>query len=97
MSNLVSVQYQSKDDPELYAGREYTYIAGIDLSVGELVIAPVGKDESVARVSAVNVPESKVDERIMPLLKTIQKRFEDSGARPPDEAEEAIEMKVEDL
>jgi len=42
-------------------------------------------------VSAINVPESKVDERIMPLLKTIEKKWE------PRQESEILEMNVEDL
>jgi hypothetical protein len=86
MSNLVSVQYRNKDNPEVYTGREYTYLTAIDLAVGDLVMAPVRDGFSVAQVSAINVPESKVDERIMPLLKTIEKMYEPE-ADPETDAE----------
>ena len=77
MSDLITVKYQRRYEPWDYAGRDYTYRTTIDdLTVGDLVIAPVKDEFSIAQVSAVDVPESKVDERIMPLLKTIEKRWE---------------------
>ena len=72
----VSVQYESKTEPGTFGGRAYTYIAGIDLSVGDIVVAPVGKGHSKAKVSEVDVPESKIDERWINELKTIEKFYE---------------------
>ncbi|MCL2220981.1 MAG: hypothetical protein FWC20_01830 [Oscillospiraceae bacterium] len=91
---LVSVQYQNKKNSDEYDGREYTYFAGIDLAVGDLVIAPVGNSESVAKVSAVNVPESKVDERWMSKLKTIDKLY---VPKSEERAIETEEIRAEDL
>jgi hypothetical protein len=77
--SYVSVQYESKEEPGKFGGKPYTYIAGIELAVGDLVVAPVGKSETKAQVSAINVPESKIDERVMPHLKTIEKLYESEG------------------
>jgi hypothetical protein len=74
MPRYISVKYPSKYNPGEFAGREYTYIDGIGLAVGDLVIAPAGKGQSLAMVTTVDVPESKIDERVMPLLKTITER-----------------------
>jgi len=93
LNNLVSVQYQNKINPEEYTGREYTSRTAIGLNVGDIVIAPAGKGESIAKVSAVNVPEGKVDERIMPLLKTTEKLYEPENGG----SDEIPEMRVEDL
>ena len=80
MTNIVSVQYESSEKPGEYRGREYSYFSVIpDLAVGDIVIAPTAKGESMAKVSAIDVPESKVDERILPFLKTIEKRVDDIG------------------
>jgi hypothetical protein len=73
--SLVSVQYESKQEPGTFGGKPYTYIAGINLSVGDIVVAPVGQSKTKARVHEINVPESKVDERVMPHLKTIEKLY----------------------
>lgn len=71
---IVSVQYAKRGQPE-FAGREYHYYAAIPLKVGDIVDAPVSGNipVSVARVCKVDVSESKVDERILPHLKTIEK------------------------
>ena len=73
LSDIVNVQFQSKYDPDLFSGREYSYRAAIKLFPGDVVVAPAGNGESVARVIRVNVPESKVDESVLPLLKTIER------------------------
>jgi len=81
MSDLISVQYQSKTGPGKYGGREYTYRCALaGAAVGDLVMAPVKDGFSIARVSAVDIPESGVDERIMPMLKTIEKRWKPEQA-----------------
>jgi hypothetical protein len=80
MTRYISVQYKSKFAPDTFGSREYTYIDGIgDLAVGDLVIAPAGKGQSTAQVSKVDVPESKIDERVMPLLKTVTERYQETG------------------
>jgi len=82
----ISVQYLSKamtgimvDDysninPALnpFSGREYTYITELDLKVGDIVYAPTQSGDRIARVACIDVPDSKIDERIMQLLKTIE-------------------------
>ena len=86
--NIVTVQYQDKDNPDEYRGREYAYLTDIDLAAGDIVIAPTWRGDSVARVSAANVPESKVDERIMPLLKTITAKYEGPGVAAPGQEQQ---------
>jgi len=74
-TKYVSVQYESKHEPGVFGGRPYTYIAGIDLSVGDIVVAPVGVGKTKARVHEINVPESRIDERWINDLKTIEKLY----------------------
>ena len=76
MSDLIMVQFRSKTEPLVYAGKEYAYRTLIDVEIGDLVVVPVRNELDIARVSAINVPESKVDERIMPFLKTVEKKWE---------------------
>ena len=83
MNKMVSVQYESKHEPGTFGGREYTYYAGIELNVGDLIIAPTRDAYSKARVSQIDVPDGKVDERFVPFMKTINKKW-------TEESEETI-------
>jgi hypothetical protein len=105
MSKFVSVQYLNKAlsgmfiddytkiDPrfEPFKGREYSYKTDLDLRVGNVVLAPVGNGHGVARISNDNVSESQIDERIMPLLKSITQIYE------PPKTQEVITMSVDEL
>ena len=88
-SNYVGVQFQSKHNADEFSGRVYSYKTAIDLSVGDIVVVPTSNGEGVARVSEINVPESRIDERVMPLLKTIEKRY--IGEEKPEERPETID------
>jgi hypothetical protein len=81
MNNIVSVRYY-KEDTEQYAGRAYSYFAEIPLVAGDEVLAPTGENGALRRAVVVddNVPENKIDERILPLLKTITVRYTQEGA-----------------
>jgi len=70
---IVAVQFKDRKDPDNFAGREYTYFTKVDLSVGDVIVAPVGKGSGTVRVSRVNVRDSEIDERIMPKMRTIEK------------------------
>lgn len=67
---IISVCYKNKDSGE-FGGRAYSYYSDIPAKVGDIVIAPTAKGESVAMVSEIDVPESRIDERVLSLLKTI--------------------------
>jgi len=67
---IVGVNYKNKKTGD-FDGRTYNYFCEIDANVGDLVKAPTAKGDSLARINEVNVPESKIDLRILPLLKTI--------------------------
>ena len=67
---IISVQFKRKDGE--YGGREYSYtcdVAGVQ--PGDLVRVQTKDGESIVRVTEVNVPESRIDERILPILKPI--------------------------
>ena len=91
MNNIVGVKFQSKTNPEVFHGREYSYFTAIELSVGDIVVVPTSNGDGIAQVTSVNVPESKVDERILPILKTIERRYE------PDAEKEIQTIEVKDL
>lgn len=67
---IVGVNYKNKHTGE-FDGRTYSYFCDIEVKVGDLVKAPTTKGDSTARVSEVDVPESRIDMRILPIMKTI--------------------------
>ena len=69
-TNIVSVKYEDRYMPKTFSGKSYFYITAITLKVGDLVVAPTSSGEKIARVSEINVPESKVL-LIKPMLKLI--------------------------
>lgn len=74
---IINVIFKNKKSGAFY-GNTYSYRCSIeDVQVGDIVIAPTANGDGEVKVVAVDVPESKVDERILPRLKTITKRKED--------------------
>lgn len=67
---LVNIRYY-KPLHRAYAGNTFTYRTNLPLNVGDKVMAPTQGGDKRAMVAEINVPESRVDERIMPLLKEI--------------------------
>lgn len=67
---LVNIRYY-KPLHKAYAGNTFTYRTDLPMNVGDKVMAPTKGGDKRAMVVEVNVPESRVDERIMPLLKEI--------------------------
>ena len=67
---LVNTRYY-KPLHRAYAGNAFTYRTSLPLNVGDKVMAPTQGGDKRAMVVEINVPESRVDERIMPLLKEI--------------------------
>ena len=75
---IVNVKYRDSMTGEFF-GRSYSYLCDIpDVQPGDIVIAPTFKGDSDAQIVEVDVPESRVDERVLPLLKTITRRKEDT-------------------
>lgn len=71
MNRYVAVQYQRKDDPSDFGSMEYTYVDGLGLMKGDLVVAPTSKGNRLAKVIRVGIPESEIDNKILKVLKTI--------------------------
>lgn len=67
---LVNIRYY-KPLHKAYAGNAFTYRTSLPLNVGDKVMAPTKGGDKRAMVVEVNVPESRVDEHILPLLKEI--------------------------
>lgn len=64
MPKLVAVQFRSRYNPEKFSGGEYTYIADVPLSEGDIVKVPTKFGESEARVSRVDVPLDELKCRV---------------------------------
>ncbi|MEG0778729.1 MAG: hypothetical protein RSE64_08505 [Oscillospiraceae bacterium] len=73
MSTIVSVNYKSKYS-DAFGGKAYSYFCDIPVKPGDIVLAPTAAGSSLAQIVEVDVPESRIDERILPLLKTITER-----------------------
>lgn len=67
---IVNIKY-FKPRMNAFFGNAFTYRTALPLKVGDKVMAPTKGGDKRAMVVEINVPESRVDERIMPLLKEI--------------------------
>lgn len=85
MNRYVSVQYQKKDSQEVFSGREYTYIDGLGLMKGDMVVAPTAKGDRIAMVVKVGIPESDIEEGVLPVLKTINTLYPNEEGETEDE------------
>ena len=70
--NVVAVQFQSKSDPEGFAGREYTYYSKVPLTVGDVILAPTKKGDTIVRVCRTDMADSDIDESVKPYMRTIE-------------------------
>lgn len=74
MNNQKYIGVQFKDRKSgLYGGRVYTYTSEIPLREGDLVAVETQRGDAIVRVCDPDMPEGKVDERIIPLLKEISR------------------------
>lgn len=77
---IINVYYRDEDTGSVRTERAYSYRCSIpNVHLGMEVIAPVATRETRAVVCAINVPESCIDERILPILKEITKEASDDG------------------
>ena len=69
---IVNVHYIDEKTGTIRSSGTYSYRCSIpNASVGMEVIAPTAKREARAVICEIDVPESRIDERILPLLKVI--------------------------
>ena len=73
-TNIISVKYEDKYIPKTFGGKSDSYLTTVNVKIGDLVIAPTANGNKIARVSEINIPESKVEE-IKPYLKLIKNRI----------------------
>ncbi len=68
---IISVAYKDKRTGQ-FGGRKYSYFCSLLVCVGDLVIAPTYKGNSVARVVETDVDANSIPKSIMDKLKTIE-------------------------
>ena len=69
---IVNVHYIDEKTGTIRSSGTYSYRCSVpNARVGMEVIAPTAKREARAVICEINVPESRIDERILPLLKEI--------------------------
>lgn len=61
---LVQVQFESRRNPGTYSGGAYTYIADVELAVGDVVKVPTKYGDSAAKVCRVDVPIGEIQCRV---------------------------------
>ena len=77
---IVNVHYIDEKTDTIRSSGTYSYRCSIpNASVGMEVIAPTAKREARAVICEINVPESRIDERILPLLKEITQEAPSDG------------------
>lgn len=77
---IVNVHYIDEKTGTIRSSGTYSYRCSVpNAHVGMEVIAPTAKREARAVICDINVPESRIDERILPLLKEITQEAPSDG------------------
>ncbi len=69
-TNIISVKYEDRFMPKTFNSKAYSYITRVNVEIGDLVIAPTAYGDKIARVSEIDIPETRI-ENIKQFLKTI--------------------------
>jgi len=89
---VIEVNYENhtKDG---FGSRPYSYFCTIPgIKVGDLVKAPTGRGESLARVAAVDIPEYRIPSNILGMMKTVTERAEPRETPVPAPPPEQIRL-----
>lgn len=77
---IVNVHYIDEKTGTIRSSGTYSYRCCVpNARVGMEVIAPTAKREARAVICEIDVPESRIDERILPLLKEITQEAPSDG------------------
>ena len=77
---IVNVHYIDEKTGTIRSSGTYSYRRSVpNAHVGMEVIAPTAKREARAVICEIDVPESRIDERILPLLKEITQEAPSDG------------------
>ena len=82
MSKIISVRYKNTKSSDGFGKREYSYYSNLDVKPGDMVFAPSAMGENIVMVSEIDIPDSRVDERVLPLLKNITRKYEPEQEAP---------------
>jgi len=72
---IVSVKFEDARLPGTFTSKPYHYKTALPLAPGDIVVLPTKNGEGIGMVIETMVPESKVDERVMPLLREITQKY----------------------
>ena len=87
---VIEVNYEN-NTRDGFGSRPYSYFCTIpDIKVGDLVKAPTGRGESLARVAAVDIPEYRIPSNILGMMKTVSERADPQEAPIPEDPPEQI-------
>ena len=77
---IVNVHYIDEKTGTIRSSGTYSYRCSVPNAHGGMeVIAPTAKREARAVICEIDVPESRIDERILPLLKEITQEAPSDG------------------
>ena len=77
---IVNIHYIDEKTGTIRSSGTYSYRCSVpNAHVGMEVIAPTAKREARAVICEIDVPESRIDERILPLLKEITQEAPTDG------------------
>lgn len=67
---IVNVNFKNRYG-EGFGPRKYSYYCDLDVKVGDIVKLPTKNGDGVGRVAEIHVDPNRVDDRVLPQLKTI--------------------------
>ena len=78
---IISVQFKGKKS-DTYGGMKFSYFCHLPVKPGDLVRVPTKYGDTIAKVADVDVPTSKVDDRILAVMKTVSAIVEEPEGKP---------------
>ena len=70
--NIVAVQFQDRQNPEGFSGREYTYYSNVEVAVGDIILAPTKNGRGIVRVCRTDMDDTDIPENARPYMRTIE-------------------------
>jgi len=67
---IISVQFKGRKS-DTYGGMKFSYRCELPVKPGDLVRVPTKFGETTAKVADIEVPESRIDDRILAVMKTV--------------------------
>lgn len=67
---IISVQFKGRKS-DTYGGMKFSYRCELPVKPGDLVRVPTKFGETTAKVAEIDIPESRVEDRILAVMKTV--------------------------